>query len=129
MSILSRYRKLLTSDVSKLTLDGKIVALRLKLYDIDVDNFLYFDFYTSFVKDNELQSFLRTNTSQFPELPLCVKRVEHDKEAGVDRVLYLTKEEAENNLVIQEFKETSEAEAYLRLIKKIYSWKGDGIGD
>lgn len=130
MSLRSRYNKLLTSSIARLTdMSNKTVGMRVKIYDIELDKFLYFDFSTSIVSAGEIKNFLKENLSSFIALPLCKEFVREEIVNGekVKMRYTMTQEEYDNKLVISEFKSESEANIYLTLMMEIYKWKDNPL--
>ena len=125
MSIKKRYEKLLDSSIAKLTDNDKTVGMRLKIYDMEYDTYVYFDFSTSVVKSSEIKTFLKERLADFQSLPLCKRVVRKEIVDGkeVDMCYAMTQEEYDNKLVISEFKSEQEAHGYLSLMMKIYAWK------
>jgi len=126
MSLRARYDKLLASAVARLvTTTGKTVGMRLKLYDIDEDKFLYFDFSISIIKDEAIRSFLKSNLDSFETLPLCKEVTRQVQKDGVPtiEVYSLTQEEYDKGLIVSEFENESEARGYLLYMMEIFKWK------
>lgn len=125
MSIKKRYEKLLDSSIAKLTDNDKTVGMRLKIYDMEYDTYVYFDFSTSVVRSSEIKTFLKERLADFQSLPLCKKVVRKEIVDGkeVDMCYAMTQEEYDNKLVISEFKSEQEAHGYLSLMMEIYAWK------
>lgn len=129
MSVKGRYAKLLDSCISKLSDGNKTVGMRVKIYDIELDKYCYFDFSTSIVKSAEIKKFLTDNLQSFDTLVLCKQVVHKEVIDGkeVDMVYTMTQDEFDNKLVISEFKSEQEAQGYLSLMMKIYDWKANPL--
>lgn len=125
MSVKLRYNKLLDSCISKLTMNGKTVGMRVKIYDIELDKYFYFDFSTSIVRSEKIKEFLTENLKNFDSLDLCKKVTRKEIIDGkeTDMVYNMTQDEYDNKLVISEFKSEQEAQGYLTLMMRIYGWK------
>lgn len=126
MSIKKYYASVCKSCLYTLTLDGKIVGMRAKVFDKGTNEFNYYDFSTSLIKDKEVQNFLRENKAKFTALPLVenVSTVDNGDGTKTVTTVMVTEEEIKNQLQVKEFKTAEEAKSILKEIINIYNVKG-----
>ena len=126
MSIKKYYASVCKSCLYTLTLDGKIVGMRAKVFDKGTNDFSYNDFSTSLIKDKEVQNFLRENKAKFTALHLVenVSTVDNGDGTKTVTTVMVTEEEIKSQLQVKEFKTAEEAESILKEIINIYKVKG-----
>lgn len=112
MTLADKLTKLKESELFKLVFDGKTLGLRIKLFDVNKDVFLYYDFTLEMVTDRELQSFVKS-IEKMRAVPL------HRNGSG----LLVSDDEVKHNLIIQEFETPDDAAKALNMLRQIYETK------
>ena len=111
MSILSTLSKLEESTIYKLSLEGKILGLRVKYYSMETDSFCYYDFDISYVKRQDLRDYLNKYSKEFKTLDLVIYNG-----------LVCTQDEIDGKISVQEFKDEVSVgtilESVIRVIKE-----------
>lgn len=98
------------SKIYKLLYNGKVVALRVKSYNINTQSYEYYDFETKFVTSNEnIRTFLKAQQSKFGELQL--------KAVGTTLA---TQDEIDGKINVIEFKDEANAISILAPITYLY---------
>lgn len=108
MSIIAEFEKLTKAKISKLYLEGEVVAYRVGIYDIKERKFTLNDFYVDLIEDSEILKFLMLNTSLIGKTSLMLVN-------GA----YVTNEELQNNVAVRELEDRKVAEELLRKVIRI----------
>ena len=98
MSLTTLLQNIKNTRVYRLVYDGRVLAVRVAMYNVKLEKMEYFDFTLKHITDATLSN----NLANFPALPLL-------HENG----LYFTKEEKEYNTRIQELTDDTEINALL----------------
>lgn len=112
MSILSHLSKLEESTIYKLSMDGKVLGLRVKYYSMETKSFCYYDFEISYVKRQDLRDYLNKHSREFKSLEL----ITHNG-------LVCTQDEVDGKISVQEFKDELSAGTILDSVIKIMKEK------
>jgi len=92
MGLRALLDNLLCSDIYKLMYNGKAEGLRVKIYSLETNEFLYYDFRSEFIKkDKSVVDYIKNNFSDFPTIKLVYNNGE-----------LLSKDELEGKIKIQE---------------------------
>lgn len=108
MSILVKLNNLESSTIYKLQFNGKIVGLRVKYFNLELNQFLYYDFELSYIKRQDLQDYLNKHSKDFEVL-------EMKQYNGV----VCTENEIDGTIKVQEFKDEQSAGAILDSVIKV----------
>ena len=98
MSLTTLLQNIKNTRVYRLVYDGRVLAVRVAMYNVKLEKMEYFDFTLRHITDEELKE----HHSKFPALPLLY-----------ENGLYFTKEEKEYNTRIQELTDDTEINALL----------------
>lgn len=110
MKITELVDKSLQQGIYKLTLNGKVLGLRIKIYNSSMDSFQYFDFDIDLIQSSaKVYKFLQGNQNKFECLPL--------KEYNGR---YYTSEELRGSISVAEFTNSSDAVKALAKIHVLY---------
>lgn len=111
MNLNEKIEKIKQSELYKLSFEGKVLGLRVKIYNSNTDKFNYYDFELELIKSKALIDF--------------VKSIENMKSIALKREngMLLSGSEINNNIIIQEFEDTVAAESVLSSLKFIYETK------
>lgn len=110
LTLRQKLDNLKSSKVIRLNWEGKTVGLRVMLYSLTTDTFSYYDFATDYVSSSDIRQFLKSG--DFP--------VEH---LIAHNNLLVTEDEKQGKVLPQEFKNQEQAEAILRQVMDICTYK------
>lgn len=110
LTLRQKLDNLKSSKVIRLNWEGKTVGLRVMLYSLTTDIFSYYDFATDYVSSPDIRQFLKSG--DFP--------VEH---LIAHNNLLVTEDEKQGKVSPQEFKNQEQAEAILRQVMDICTYK------
>lgn len=115
MTIREILNKTKESEIFKLSFNGQVLGLRVKRFNVNTCNFEYYDFELDVVKNKDIINFVK----EIKDMKLISLR-QHNG-------LLMSEAEIHNNLIIQEFEDTTTAEKVLSEIKMIYSQKSNSF--
>lgn len=115
MTLAEKLNLIKQSELYKLSYNGKVLGLRVKIFNSETEKFNYYDFELDLIKSKELVDF--------------VKRLHGMKSIALKKQndLLLSGAELNNNVVIQEFKDPGVAEDVLFKLKLIYDSKNKSV--
>ena len=115
MSLSQVISDLKKSEIYSLVFDGKPLGFRVKLYDVDIRQFKYYDFNIETIGENaELKDYINSNYKNFKKLSLT-KQPDGN---------YLTQDEIDGSAIVENFKDTNQAYELISKVMKI-----DGVRD
>lgn len=115
MTLAEKLNLIKQSELYKLSYNGKVLGLRVKIFNSETEKFNYYDFELDLIKSKELVD--------------LVKGLHGMKSIALKKQndLLLSGAEINNNVVIQEFKDTGVAEDVLFKLKLIYDSKNKSV--
>ena len=118
MNVKSILSKIKESEIYKLVLDGDVIGLRVKVYNVELGNFDYYDFTLRTVENNKaIRDFINSNQNSFSS----IKLIEYND-------VYSSEDEINGTIVVKEFKDEANVVNVLRPMVDIYRYKaGDGV--
>lgn len=111
MTLTEKLECIKQSELYKLSFEGKVLGLRVKIYNSEIEKFNYYDFELELIKSKELVDFVKGLQ--------CMKSITLKRQNG----MLLSGAELNNNIVIQEFEDSGVAESVLYKLKMIYDSK------
>lgn len=111
MTLVEKLNLVKQSELYKLAYNGKVLGLRVKIFNSETEKFNYYDFELDLIKSKELVDFVKGLHG--------MKSIALKKQND----LLLSGAEINNHVVIQEFKDTGVAEDVLSKLKLIYDSK------
>lgn len=115
MTLAEKLNLIKQSELYKLAYNGKVLGLRVKIFNSETEKFNYYDFELDLIKSKELVDFVKGLHG--------MKSIALKKQND----LLLSGAEINNNVVIQEFKDTGVAEDVLFKLKLIYDSKNKSV--
>lgn len=115
MTLVEKLSLIKQSELYKLAYNGKVLGLRVKIFNSETEKFNYYDFELDLIKSKELVDFVKGLHG--------MKSIALKKQNG----LLLSGAELNNNIVIQEFKDSGVAEGVLFKLKLIYDSKNKSV--
>lgn len=115
MTLAEKLNLIKQSELYKLAYNGKVLGLRAKIFNSETEKFNYYDFELDLIKSKELVDFVKGLHG--------MKSIALKKQND----LLLSGAEINNNVVIQEFKDSGVAEDVLFKLKLIYDSKNKSI--
>lgn len=115
MTLAEKLNLIKQSELYKLAYNGKVLGLRVKIFNSETEKFNYYDFELDLIKSKELVDFVKGLHS--------MKSIALKKQND----LLLSGAEINNNVVIQEFKDSGVAEDVLFKLKLIYDSKNKSV--
>lgn len=115
MTLVEKLNLIKQSELYKLAYNGKVLGLRVKIFNSETEKFNYYDFELDLIKSKELVDFVKGLHG--------MKSIALKKQND----LLLSGAEINNNVVIQEFKDTWVAEDVLFKLKLIYDSKNKSV--
>lgn len=115
MTLVEKLNLIKQSELYKLAYNGKVLGLRVKIFNSETEKFNYYDFELDLIKSKELVDFVKGLHG--------MKSIALKKQND----LLLSGAEINNNVVIQEFKDSGVAEDVLFKLKLIYDSKNKSI--
>lgn len=117
MTLAEKLNLIKQSELYKLSYNGKVLGLRVKIFNSETEKFNYYDFELDLIKSKELVDFVKGLHG--------MKSIALKKQND----LLLSGAELNNNIVIQEFKDSGVAEDVLFKLKLIYDSKNKSVFD
>lgn len=109
MSILSLLNNIQESNLYKLIYKNKPIGLRAKIFDLDSNAFIYYDFELATVGvDSDVKDYINRVHKNL----ISIELIEHGD-------LLVSQEELSNNIVIKEFKDSAQAIEIVNKIRKL----------
>lgn len=115
MTLAEKLNLIKQSELYKLAYNGKVLGLRVKIFNSETEKFNYYDFELDLIKSKELVDFVKGLHG--------MKSIALKKQND----LLLSGAEINNNVVIQEFKDSGVAEDVLFKLKLIYDSKNKSV--
>lgn len=115
MTLVEKLNLIKQSELYKLSYNGKVLGLRVKIFNSETEKFNYYDFELDLIKSKELVDFVKGLHG--------MKSIALKKQND----LLLSGAEINNNVVIQEFKDSGVAEDVLSKLKLIYDSKNKSV--
>lgn len=115
MTLAEKLNLIKQSELYKLAYNGKVLGLRVKIFNSETEKFNYYDFELDLIKSKELVDFVKGLHG--------IKSIALKKQND----LLLSGAEINNNVVIQEFKDPGVAEDVLFKLKLIYDSKNKSV--
>lgn len=115
MTLVEKLNLIKQSELYKLAYNGKVLGLRVKIFNSETEKFNYYDFELDLIKSKELVDFVKGLHG--------MKSIALKKQND----LLLSGAEINNNVVIQEFKDSGVAEDVLFKLKLIYDSKNKSV--
>ena len=115
MTLAEKLNLIKQSELYKLSYNGKVLGLRAKIFNSETEKFNYYDFELDLIKSKELVDFVKGLHG--------MKSIALKKQND----LLLSGAEINNNVVIQEFKDSWVAEDVLFKLKLIYDSKNKSV--
>lgn len=115
MTLREKLDKLKLSEIYKLKYDGKVVGLRVKVYNVSSDNYDYYDFSLSIIENESIKKFINSIESGLNSINLV--------QSGD---LLITKEELNGSISVMEFKSEREAVSVLNAVVYVYECRKVG---
>lgn len=115
MTLAEKLNLIKQSELYKLAYNGKVLGLRVKIFNSEIEKFNYYDFELDLIKSKELVDFVKGLHG--------MKSIALKKQND----LLLSGAEINNNIVIQEFKDSGVAEDVLFKLKLIYDSKNKSV--
>lgn len=115
MTLVEKLNLIKQSELYKLSYNGKVLGLRVKIFNSETEKFNYYDFELDLIKSKELVDFVKGLHG--------MKSIALKKQND----LLLSGAELNNNVVIQEFKDSGVAEDVLFKLKLIYDSKNQSV--
>lgn len=115
MTLTEKLNLIKQSELYKLSYNGKVLGLRVKIFNSETEKFNYYDFELDLIKSKELVDFVKGLHG--------MKSIALKKQND----LLLSGAEINNNVVIQEFKDSGVAEDVLFKLKLIYDSKNKSV--
>ena len=115
MTLAEKLNLIKQSELYKLAYNGKVLGLRAKIFNSETEKFNYYDFELDLIKSKELVDFVKGLHG--------MKSIALKKQND----LLLSGAEINNNVVIQEFKDSGVAEDVLFKLKLIYDSKNKSV--
>lgn len=115
MTLAEKLNLIKQSELYKLSYNGKVLGLRVKIFNSETEKFNYYDFELDLIKSKELVDFVKGLHG--------MKSIALKKQND----LLLSGAEINNNVVIQEFKDSGVAEDVLFKLKLIYDSKNKSV--
>lgn len=115
MTLVEKLSLIKQSELYKLSYNGKVLGLRVKIFNSETEKFNYYDFELDLIKSKELVDFVKGLHG--------MKSIALKKQND----LLLSGAELNNNVVIQEFKDPGVAEDVLFKLKLIYDSKNQSV--
>lgn len=113
MVLRDKLNKLKESEIFKLDFDGTLLGFRIKCYNTETDVFDYFDFELGLLTDKTVIDFIKG-----------IKDMRTVSLVRDGNGLLVSKAELEHGVVIKEFEDESSALAVLRVLMRVYAYKG-----
>ena len=115
MTLAEKLNLIKQSELYKLAYNGKVLGLRVKIFNSETEKFNYYDFELDLIRSKELVDFVKGLHG--------MKSIALKKQND----LLLSGAEINNNVVIQEFKDSGVAEDVLFKLKLIYDSKNKSV--
>lgn len=115
MTLAEKLNLIKQSELYKLAYNGKVLGLRVKIFNSETEKFNYYDFELDLIKSKDLIEFVKS----LHGMKSIALKMQND--------LLLSGAEINNNVVIQEFKDTGVAEDVLSKLRLIYESKNQSI--
>lgn len=115
MTLAEKLNLIKQSELYKLSYNGKVLGLRVRIFNSETEKFNYYDFELDLIKSKELVDFVKGLHG--------MKSIALKKQND----LLLSGAEINNNVVIQEFKDSGVAEDVLFKLKLIYDSKNKSV--
>lgn len=115
MTLAEKLNLIKQSELYKLSYNGKVLGLRVKIFNSETEKFNYYDFELDLIKSKDLVDFVKGLHG--------MKSIALKKQND----LLLSGAEINNNVVIQEFKDPGVAEDVLFKLKLIYDSKNKSV--
>lgn len=115
MTLAEKLNLIKQSELYKLAYNGKVLGLRVKIFNSETEKFNYYDFELDLIKSKELVDFVK----DLHGMKSIALKKQND--------LLLSGAEINNNVVIQEFKDSGVAEDVLFKLKLIYDSKNKSV--
>ena len=115
MTLVEKLNLIKQSELYKLSYNGKVLGLRVKIFNSETEKFNYYDFELDLIKSKDLVDFVKGLHG--------MKSIALKKQND----LLLSGAEINNNVVIQEFKDPVVAEDVLFKLKLIYDSKNKSV--
>lgn len=115
MTLAEKLNLIKQSELYKLSYNGKVLGLRVKIFNSETEKFNYYDFELDLIKSKDLVDFVKGLHG--------MKSIALKKQND----LLLSGAEINNNVVIQEFKDPGVAEDVLFKLKLIYNSRNKSV--
>lgn len=115
LKLSEKVAELKKSEIYILSKDKSVLGFRLKLFDLDTDKFVYYDFDVDLVTRPKDKEFINS-------LAKRLERMELHLDATTD--LLVTDYEVENNIIIQSFEDESALNRSLDIMERVYKVRG-----
>lgn len=115
MTLAEKLNLIKQSELYKLSYNGKVLGLRVKIFNSETEKFNYYDFELDLIKSKDLIEFVKS----LHGMKSIALKMQND--------LLLSGAEINNNVVIQEFKDPGVAEDVLFKLKLIYDSKNKSV--
>lgn len=109
MILREKLNKIKASEIYKLEYNGSPIGLRIKIYNVDLDQYNYYDFALSVVKHESIKKKINELQSEMTTLQMV------DCEGG-----YATTEELSGVVTVKEFKSEEQIVEVLKQIVYVY---------
>lgn len=115
MTLAEKIAKVKESELSKLEFEGQVLGLRVKFFDVNTEQFLYYDFELDVVRGNK-------NVVKFVNsLKLVMQSIQLHRDG---KGLLLSDDEIKGGVVVQEFKDEADAVQVLEKLRHVYEARG-----
>lgn len=111
-SLREKLDNLKQSEIIKLTLNGKVMGLRVRSYDINKDKFFMYDFTVETVQNQGIRNFINSIQGSLSSEELISYNGR-----------LCTQSEIESNINVSDFTSSRMAERVLKHFEKIYRYK------
>lgn len=115
LKLSEKVAELKKSEIYILSKDKAVLGFRLKLFDLDTDKFMYYDFDIDLVTRPKDKEFINSLAKRLERMELHL-----DGTTG----LLVTDYEVENNIIIQSFEDESALNRSLDIIERVYKVRG-----
>ena len=115
MKLSEKVAELEKSEIYILSKDKAVLGFRLKLFDLDTDKFMYYDFDIDLVTRPKDKEFINSLAKRLERMELHL-----DGTTG----LLVTDYEVKNNIIIQSFEDESALNRALDIMERVYKARG-----
>lgn len=111
MTLVEKVSHVKESEIFKLVFEGKVLGLRVRFFDVNIDKFLYYDFELDTIKGNQgVVQFINSINKDMRSISLSRNG------SG----LLVSEDEVKHGVIVQEFENESDAVTVLGLLSRIY---------